>query len=238
MADIFAQALGRLSAGRVLDLATGEGDFVELLAHYLRHHVAIVGADADGPAIEVAGARFDRAEIQFVQMEGERMGFANGCFDTVAISASLHHLADIPAVLAEARRVLKPGGVFVLAEMHRDGQTEAQQTLIGLHHWVADAASALGLLHKHTLSRQELVDHVRSLGFHGLAYYDTAFPDEDPFEESVLRDLADVIDCTLRQAAEAPNHESLRRRGEALRERLHRVGVQPEPVVVIVGRRG
>jgi 2-polyprenyl-3-methyl-5-hydroxy-6-metoxy-1,4-benzoquinol methylase len=238
MADIFAEALGRLSGGRVLDLATGEGDFVDLLAHHLRDHAAIVGADADGPAVETAGARFDRAGIRFVQMEGERLAFATGCFDTVAISASLHHLANIPAVLAEAGRVLKPGGVFVLAEMHRDGKTDAQQTLIALHHWVADVASALGLVHNHTLSRQELVDHAQSLGFHGLAYYDTACPEEDPFEESVIRELAGAIDRTLRQAAVAPNHESLRHRGEALRERLHRVGAQSEPVVVIVGRKG
>jgi SAM-dependent methyltransferase len=238
MADIFEEALGRLSGGRVLDLATGEGDFVDLLAHHLRDHAAIVGADADGPALEAAGARLGRAGFEFVQMEGERLGFAAGCFDTVAISASLHHMANIPPVLAEARRVLKSGGIFVLAEMHCEGQTEAQQTLIALHHWVADVASALGLVHNHTLSRQELVDHAWSLGFSGLDYHDTAFPDDDPFEESVIRELAGAIDHTLRQAADAPNHEALRHRGEALRERLHRVGAQSEPVVVIVGRKG
>jgi 2-polyprenyl-3-methyl-5-hydroxy-6-metoxy-1,4-benzoquinol methylase len=237
MADIFAQALRRLSGGRVLDLATGEGGFVELLAHYLRDHAAIVGIDADGPAVETAIAHFDRAEIQFVQMKGERLGFAAGCFDTVAISASLHHLADIPAVLAEARRVLKPGGYFILAEMHRDGQTEAQRTLIALHHWVADVASAQGLVHNHTLSRSELVDLAQSLALHSLAFYDSAVPDEDPLEESVVRELAGAVDHALRQAAEVPNHESLNRRGEALRERLHQVGAQSEPVVVIVGRK-
>lgn len=238
MVDIFSRALGHLSGGRVLDLATGEGGFVELLAHRLRDHDQIVGADADSPALEAASGRLDQAGIHFVQMRGERLGFAAACFDTAAISASLHHLACIPPVLSEVERVLKPGGYFILAEMHRDGQTEAQQTVIALHHWIADVASALGMVHNHTLSRQELSHWARSLGLHGLAHYDTAVPDEDPFEESVIHELGEAIDRTLLQARQSPNYESFRGRGEALRERLHRVGAQSEPVVVIVGRRG
>ena len=238
MVDIFSRALGHLSGGRVLDLATGEGGFIELLAHRLRDHDQIVGADADSPALEAASGRLDQAGIHFVQMRGERLGFAAACFDTVAISASLHHLACIPPVLSEVGRVLKPGGYFILAEMHRDGQTDAQQTVIALHHWIADVATVLGMVHNHTLSRQELLNHALSLGLDGLAHYDTAVPDEDPFEESVLRELGEAIDRTLLQARELSNCESFRGRGEALRERLHRVGAQSEPVVVIVGRRG
>lgn len=238
MPDIFEEVLGRLSGGRVLDLATGEGGFVELLARYLRDYAGIVGADADGPAVEAAGKRFDRGEIAFVQMAGERLGFAEGSFDTVTISASLHHLADIPPVLAEVERVLRPGGHFVLAEMHRDGQTAAQRTVIALHHWIADVASALGMVHNRTLSRQELVSHAQSLGLCDIVCHDTAFPEEDPMEESVIQELEGAVDRTLQQAGEAPNPERLKRRGESLRERLGRVGAQWEPVVVIVGRKG
>ena len=153
MADIFEEALGHLSGGCVLDLATGEGGFVELLAQNLMDYGCIVGADSDAPAVESASGRFNQGEIGFVQMEGERLGFPAACFDTVAISASLHHMAAIPPVLAEMSRVLKPGGYFVLAEMHRDGQTEAQRTVLDLHHWIADVASALGMVHNRTLAR-------------------------------------------------------------------------------------
>ena len=237
MTDIFERALGHLSGGQVLDLATGEGGFVELLTQNLQDYAGIVGADADGSAVEAASDRFNRDQISFVQMEGERLGFAEGSFDTVTISASLHHLADIPPVLAELWRVLKPGGHFVLAEMHHDGLTAAQRTVIALHHWIADVASALGLVHNRTLTRQELVDHVQSLGLHDVVYYDTAFPEEDPMEDSAIQELQDAVDRTLQQAAKAPNHERLRRRGESLRERLGKVGAQWEPVVVIVGRK-
>jgi len=63
-------------------------------------------------------------------MNAERMDFANESFDTVSISASLHHLPNIQQVLAEISRVLKPGGNFILAEMHRDGQTAAELTSV------------------------------------------------------------------------------------------------------------
>src|SRR5262249_12950872 len=36
--------------------------------------------------------------------------FAAGGFDVVAFSSVLHHMPDFPAALAEARRVLRPGG--------------------------------------------------------------------------------------------------------------------------------
>jgi 2-polyprenyl-3-methyl-5-hydroxy-6-metoxy-1,4-benzoquinol methylase len=238
MPDIFEEALGRLSGGLALDLAIGEGGFVELLVQYLGCYAGIVGADADGSAVEVAGQRFDRGEIAFVQMEGERLGFVEGSFDTVTISASLHHLADIPPVLAEVERVLRPGGHLVLAEMHRDGQTAAQRTVIALHHWIADVASALGMVHNRTMSRQDLVNHAQSLGLCDVVCYDTVFPEEDPMEETVIQELEGAVDQTLQQVGEAPSQERLKRRGESLRERLGRVGAQWEPVVVIVGRKG
>ena len=238
MTDLFKEALGNLSGGRVLDLATGEGGFVELLAQSLKDYAHIVGADVDGPAAEVAAARYGQDSVFFVQMDGERMGFAAACFDTVAISASLHHLVAIPPVLAEVRRLLNPDGHFVLAEMHRDAQTAAQHTVIALHHWIADVASALGMVHNRTLSRQELVDHARSLGLDGVACYDTPPPVEDPMEESFIRELDAAIDRTLQQVADAPDPEPLLRRGETLRERLHQVGAQWEPVVIVVGRKG
>jgi 2-polyprenyl-3-methyl-5-hydroxy-6-metoxy-1,4-benzoquinol methylase len=238
MADIFEQALGRLSGGRVLDLATGEGSFVELLAQNLKDYTHIVGADVDGPAVEAAAARYGQDRVSFVQSDGGRASFAAACFDTVAISASLHHLVDIPTVLAEAGRLLKPGGYFVLAEMHCDAQTEAQYTVIALHHWIADVASALGMVHNRTLSRQELVDHARGLGLAGVACYDSPPPQEDPMEESFIRELDGAIDRTLQQAADAPDSEPLLRRGQVLRARLHQAGAQWEPVVIVVGRKG
>jgi len=46
--------------------------------------------------------------------DAENLPFASGCFDGAFTVASLHHLPDPLASLREIRRVLRPGGVFVL----------------------------------------------------------------------------------------------------------------------------
>jgi ubiquinone/menaquinone biosynthesis C-methylase UbiE len=136
LAEVFEQALGGISGGRVLDVATAEGGFIKVLMRSLRDHETFVGIDHDAQALNTARGSFDQETIHFVQMDGERLAFKGGSFDTVAISASLHHLDNGPQVLAEMKRVLKPTGRFVLAEMHRDGLAEAQLTTVYLHHWV------------------------------------------------------------------------------------------------------
>lgn len=235
MTDILKQVLGELSGGRVLDVATGEGGFVWILADQLMGYAQIVGIDDDAAAVEEARDRLDRDRKAFVQMDAGSSGFRSRCFDTVTISASLHHLADVPGVVAEVRRVLKPGGRFVLAEMHRNGQTAAQRTMIAMHHWVADVSTALGMFHSQTLARGRVVDIARSVGLCNVVCYDSAVPDSNPMDETTLRDLVGVIDRTLQQVNEVENPERLWRRGEELRERLYKTGAQPEPVVVIVG---
>jgi SAM-dependent methyltransferase len=47
---------------------------------------------------------------------GERLPFADASFDTVVTCLTLCSVADPPAVLAEIRRVLKPGGSFLFLE--------------------------------------------------------------------------------------------------------------------------
>jgi ubiquinone/menaquinone biosynthesis C-methylase UbiE len=44
----FRQALGGISCGRVLEVATGEGGFIQTLAENLKSYVEIVGIDAIG----------------------------------------------------------------------------------------------------------------------------------------------------------------------------------------------
>jgi ubiquinone/menaquinone biosynthesis C-methylase UbiE len=170
--NVFKQAFGDLVGGRVLDIATHEGGFIQILMENLKSYTEILGIDISESAIEIAQRTFDQKNIQFIQMDAGQLSFEDESFDTVSISASLHHLADIPQVLAEAKRVLKTGGHLIIAEIHRDGQTGAQLTTVYLHHWVAEVDSALGILHNKTLARQEIVDYLERLGLYEAAFYD------------------------------------------------------------------
>jgi hypothetical protein len=119
--------------------------------------------------------------------------------------------------------------------MHQDGETEAQLTVIHLHHWVADVDMALGIEHYHTLPREQLVMHVEGLCLCDVKHYDVSDIDSDPTDERRIQGLTDLVKRTLVRAAGAPGGETLANRGEALRERLRTVGAQREPVLILVG---
>jgi SAM-dependent methyltransferase len=234
---VIESILGSIDGGKVLDVATKEGHFVHLLMENLASYKEIEGIDIDKDALDKARSKFGRENITFLTMDAERLDFEAEGFDTVNISASLHHLADIQQVLEEMKRVLKPGGTFLIEEIHRDGQTEAALTSVCLHQWVAEVDSALGELHHATLRRQEIVDHSAHLGLSRVEFHDIGDTDSDPWEKARIEQLDSLIERTLRRIKQTSNLTGLWERGEALRQRLYDVGAQREPILVIVGRK-
>ena len=55
------------------------------------------------------------ANVDYVQLEAERLPFTINDFDTVLCLHVLHHLRDIHVVLEQVRRVLEPGGILLAA---------------------------------------------------------------------------------------------------------------------------
>nr|HPH30097.1 class I SAM-dependent methyltransferase [Pseudomonadota bacterium] len=53
---------------------------------------------------------------RYVVAEATSLPFVSGCFDLVVANLVLHHVRPVLAVLQEARRLLRPGGVFAAAE--------------------------------------------------------------------------------------------------------------------------
>jgi ubiquinone/menaquinone biosynthesis C-methylase UbiE len=237
MVNYFKQALGDIEGGRVLDVATKEGGFVRVLVDNLGSYSEIVGVDINAHAIEAAQNSFDQEDIRFILMDAERLSFEDEGFDTVSISASLHHLENISRVLAEMKRVLKTGGHFIVAEIHRDGKTEAQLTSIHIHHWLADIDSALGISHHRTLARQEVMDYVVALGLRDVTLRDISDTESVPKNAEKITELEGVIDRNIMRAGETSNSGELTHRGEELRRRLREVGVQKEPGLLVVGKK-
>ena len=227
--------LGELSGGRVLDVATGAGSFVQFLIDGLRDHDEIIGIDANPErAATFAGAFGERDDVRFVDMDAHHLAFADGSFDTVCVSNSLHHFADPRPVLAEMLRVLRPGGLVVLNEMYRDGQSETQETHVLLHHWWAAVGRQRGEVHRETYGRAEIVAIVETLGLSDLRLVDLADPDEDPHDPETVAELEAAID---RYVGLAEGHPELQRRGEDLRVRLREIGARSATQLVAVGRR-
>ena len=102
----------------VLDCGCGTGDLTRVLR---KHAELTVGADISGAMLEAARAELgDDEGVIWAVCPGECLPFADRVFDAVCFRGALHHMADERAALAEAYRVLKPGGRLVLSEPNGD----------------------------------------------------------------------------------------------------------------------
>jgi len=135
------------------------------------------------------------------------------------------------------KRVLKPGGHLIIRETHQGVQTELQRTDMYIHHWVAELDSTPGYTHNKTFTRQELIDFVESLGLFNVVIYDISNTDANPMDEAAIKESEEVIDRYIRYAEGISGSTELRQRGEELRRRLHSVGVQWEPELIITGEK-
>ncbi len=112
-----SKAVTAIPAGRVLDLACGPGIVAEALAPLASE---LVGVDATPEMIRLAEGRVSKAGLTNVRFQvalAESLPFGEAEFDVVLTRLSFHHFADVPAVLSEVRRVLRPHGCFILADI-------------------------------------------------------------------------------------------------------------------------
>jgi SAM-dependent methyltransferase len=102
---------------RVLDLGCGGGHVSFRMAQHTKEVVAYDLSPEMLGAVTKEAARLGRTNITTQQGPVEKLPFADASFDIVASRFSAHHWHDVPAGIREARRVLKPGGTFAMADL-------------------------------------------------------------------------------------------------------------------------
>ncbi|MBN2388206.1 MAG: methyltransferase domain-containing protein [Anaerolineales bacterium] len=229
--------LGTISGGRVLDVATGGGTLIGFLLEGLRDFDEIIGIDTSTKGAAAFEKAFAGQNIRFLQMDAAAMEFPDQTFNLVCIANSLHHMPDLPAVLAEMLRVLKSGGRFVVLEMYRDNQAATQLTHVHLHHWWAAVDRRLGIPHQQTFTRQEIIELLGTLNMEAPSLTDLSDLSSDPRDPETVRYLDGIIDQYKQRAAGLPDQETLQARGEELRQQVHEIGFHSATSLFLVGRK-
>jgi trans-aconitate methyltransferase len=121
-----------LPAGaRVLDVGCGVGDFTARLVA-LGDGVEVLGVDADPGMVETA-ARNAPPSVRFAVCRAQELDrvVPAGSMDAVFSVAALHWVpaADHPGMLAQVRRILRPGGLF-RAQFGGRGQIAAVKAIL------------------------------------------------------------------------------------------------------------
>jgi 2-polyprenyl-6-hydroxyphenyl methylase / 3-demethylubiquinone-9 3-methyltransferase len=103
----------------VLDLGCAGGFMAEALA---TKGAQVTGIDPAAKAIDAARrhAQASGHPIRYDVGVGEALPYADAAFDAVVCVDVLEHVADLPAVLAQVTRVLRPGGRFLFDTINRN----------------------------------------------------------------------------------------------------------------------
>jgi SAM-dependent methyltransferase len=103
---------------RVLDLGSGEGYGSAILAETAAD---VLGVDIDAEAIEHARRTYARPNLRFEIGSIEALGtIPDDAFDVVVCFEVIEHVREHDPVIAAVRRVLSPGGVFLVSTPDRD----------------------------------------------------------------------------------------------------------------------
>ena len=231
--------LSAIRAHRVLDLATGAGNFALRLAAELGAYDEILAVDSQARAVENAAKNLAEIKGASAQIaDAAALPFEAASFDLVSISNSLHHFRDPHAVLREAFRVLAPGGFLLILEMHRESEDKAALTHVQLHHWWAAIDGESGVFHAETYDRAGIKALLAPYPLEEGSWIEVQDTEGDPREPELLAEIDGIVDSYLKRIAEtSPRREELAARGEELRAWAKEQGFRSAPSLFFVGRK-
>jgi len=113
--ELVRAALDAEPGDRVLDVGCGPGFYVTELLETVGPDGSVVGVDSSPDMLAVAAKRADRHDnVEFHEGEATSLPVDEASFDRALSVQVLEYVDDVPAALAELRRVLRSGGRLVL----------------------------------------------------------------------------------------------------------------------------
>jgi SAM-dependent methyltransferase len=121
--------LAATKASRTLEIAAGTGVVTRALAKVATNGMSIVATDLNQAMLDRAAAVGTARPVTWQRADAMALPFADGDFDAVICQFGVMFFPDKAKAFAEARRVLKPGGVFVFNVWDRISENEFADTI-------------------------------------------------------------------------------------------------------------
>ena len=162
--ELFARALRRrlwakIGGGRVLEVGVGTGR--NLSYHPPQSEVAAVDISPKLLAKAARKARKNGRPLELALMDAQGLAFGDGSFDSAAATFVFCSVPDPLVGLTEVRRVLKPGGRFLLLEHVR-----LKNRMLG---WLMDRLNPLWVRLSGANINRDTVGNVAKAGFEVVA---------------------------------------------------------------------
>ena len=123
-ADDLARRVAALKPARVLETAAGTGVVTRALARALPMQTEIVATDLNQPMLDRAASVGTQRPVRWQQADAMQLPFDAASFDVVVCQFGVMFFPDRPHAFREARRVLRPGGVFLFNAWDRIEENE------------------------------------------------------------------------------------------------------------------
>jgi len=128
-AEDIARRVAALGPHRVLEVAAGTGVVTRALARVLPPGTAVIATDLNQPMLDRAAHVGTTQPVQWQQADVMQLPFADADFDVVVCQFGAMFFADRARAYSQARRVLRPGGVFVFNVWDRIEDNEFAQVV-------------------------------------------------------------------------------------------------------------
>ena len=177
--DVVGPLLAQLRAARALDVGTGSGRYLPLLAS--TGAGAVVGLDFSMAMLARGTAEHHGGAVRRVCADATRLPFRRGAFDLVNASLMVGDVDDLGRWCREMARVLSTGGHLVYSDFH---PSWAQ------HGWSRTFRGADGAMREIPFHSHSIDDHLTALGeagFHVTAIREPRFTEDGDPEVKAFR---------------------------------------------------
>jgi len=116
--EVAAAARDAAERPTVLDVGTGTGDFLPIIRRRIPG-AAVIGVDFSLPMMQAGREKVEPSAGGYVGGDALRLPFPDNTFDGATTGFAMRNVGDLPAALAEIRRVVRPGGRLACLEVAR-----------------------------------------------------------------------------------------------------------------------